>query len=47
MYRQTSRELKRIESLMRSHVYSSFAEQVNASKPPTVIILNVSLLGCQ
>lgn len=29
-YRRTSREVKRVESLLRSHVYSSFAEQVRA-----------------
>lgn len=28
-YRETSREVKRVESLLRSHVYSSFAEQVS------------------
>lgn len=28
-YRKSSREIKRVESLVRSHVYSSFAEQVS------------------
>jgi ATP-binding cassette subfamily C (CFTR/MRP) protein 1 len=27
-YRQTSRELKRLDSILRSHIYSSFGEQV-------------------
>ena len=28
-YRQTSRELKRLDSILRSHIYSSFGEQVS------------------
>jgi len=29
-YRQTSRELKRLDSILRSHIYSSFGEQVSS-----------------
>lgn len=31
-YRQTSRELKRLDSILRSHVYSSFGEQVRLAR---------------